>query len=106
MLTLALLILFILILIFEPSVLSIGWLPDDGHRDNNITVFAADLDVTEYIIGDTPDKVCDPVEGGLSVHDDPFEYCFPPGDIKLNGMYNIRQMSYIPFRLSCLNHKT
>ena len=38
---------------------------EDGHRQDDIAVFAADEDVAQGVVGDAPDEVGDPVKLGL-----------------------------------------
>src|SRR5918999_1677006 len=35
---------------------------DDGHRQNNVTVLATNIDIAQDVIGDAPDKIGDPIE--------------------------------------------
>ena len=36
----------------------------DGHRENDIAIFAADINVAQNIVSDVPDEVGDPVQLG------------------------------------------
>ena len=32
------------------------------HRQDHVTVFAADIEIAEYVVGDAPDEVCNPAQ--------------------------------------------
>ena len=42
--------------------------PQDGHGQDDVPVFAADVNVTKHVIRNAPDVIGDPVEVGGSGH--------------------------------------
>ena len=36
--------------------------PQDGHRQDHVAILAAHVEIAQHIVGDTPDKVRDPIE--------------------------------------------